>query len=409
MRPAGSRGWGRAPAARALLLAACLGAVAWPSARAAGDTAGDVAAGTAVGTAGATANEAASAAAPACDPAALENPSGRLVLDGRCRYARGLHILRSHVSVDCRGALLDGKADDPAAGDDKFGVLIEAVKAPIEDVEVRNCRLRGFARDGVRVRLRELPLDRDEAYRRAPRDVRLTGLTIEGSGNAGVYIDAYVTGTTLSDSTIRGSRSVAVYLNQSSQRNQLVNNRFVRNGYDAGGQPRREAVAVDSSADNEIRDNLFWQNGRGGVFLYKNCGEKASSGRSALRWQSSDRNRIVGNTFAQEGVGVWIASRQSMDLSRWDCGDTPMDGRGTYFEDHANQNLVQSNRFCATRTAVRIEGDDNRVLDNAYDAETRKGVDVPVSQRARLLNRPATGNVIDGERRIGRCELSPPP
>lgn len=38
----------------------------------------------------------------------------------------------------------------------------------------------------------------------------------------------------------------------------------------------------------------------------------------------SDENIVRHNVFVGERVGVWLASRQSKDLSKWDCGDPPL-------------------------------------------------------------------------------------
>jgi hypothetical protein len=104
---------------------------------------------------------------------------------------------------------------------------------------------------------------------------------------------------------------------------------------------------------------------------------------------------ISGNRFVREEVGVWIASRQSRNLRRMDCSDKPMDAQGQYFEDFANRNTLEKNAFCATAVGVRIEGDENRVRANYFDAKVGKKVEIPVTKRAELLGRPPKDNQYD--------------
>lgn len=315
--------------------------------------------------------------------------AGEVHLDGRCTYRQAFTISSSGTRLDCHGATLDGE------GRRRVGVLVDSRGRDLHDVEVRNCIIRGYASNAVRVTWgapdASKTTDAQARRERTPRNVRLAGLQVHDAGRVGVYFDDHVRDSILEDSRIEGSGGAAVYLEFGTRGIAVRNNVLVRNGHAL----RREALAVDASAGNRIEGNAFVDNRQGGIFLYKNCGERAGSGRSVRRTQHSDDNRIAGNLFVREDVGVWIASRQSRNLRSQDCLDAPMGAKREYFEDYANRNAVEDNTFCGVRVGIRVEGDDNRIQGNAFDGATRLRVEVPATRRGELLHRPPAGNVLD--------------
>ncbi len=182
-----------------------------------------------------------------------------------------------------------------------------------------------------------------------------------GSGRVGIYFDDYVTHSTLSHSIVRDSYMSGIYLEHSSRNNKVVDNQIIDNGHERFGKGKREGLAVDSSAYNLIEGNRFESNGAGGVFLYKNCGEHFSTGKSVIRWQHSDYNVIRNNTFVNEPVGIWLASRQNRDLSGFDCGDKPREGSLKFYPDYADNNVVEGNHFFGGKVMVRNDGQGNKL------------------------------------------------
>jgi hypothetical protein len=337
------------------------------------------------------------AAVEKCTDVDVKALSGDVMLPAGCIYKEAAVIVASDTTLDCNGAVFDG------GGTLKIGLTIDARLGRMNNITVRHCVFRNFASSGIRITLTGPRKSREDAYSRAPQNVTIESTTVDASGRVGIYVDDYVQAVTIKKSTISNSGSTAIYLEHSSRANQIEDNRFVHNGFGPDGHARREAVAVDSSAHNVIARNVFEGNGRGSIFLYKNCGEQYSSGVSPLRWQHSDENKIVGNRFINEKVGVWIASRQSMNLRSWDCGDASMDGKGNYFRDYADRNVVQDNIFCATTVGVRVEGDDNVIQDNIFDRSTETLVDIPLTKRGELKGLPPKGNVVTNSRRVERC------
>lgn len=314
--------------------------------------------------------------------------SGNVKLNSACTYFQTVSIVESNTHLDCNGATLEGE------GKRAIGIQIDGQKKLIENVTVENCRIQNFKNRGVNVtsglRIKDFSEDKDANYRLAPKKVKINAVTVLGSGRGGVYFDSYVTDSVLSNSTIEGSGKVGVYLEQGTQRIQIISNTIRNNGVDG----RREGLAIDSSAHNTVKGNHFIANAGGGVFLYKNCGENFLSGKSALRWQSSDFNVVQENVFLDEPVGVWIASRQSKDLSKWECGDPPVDGKGRFYEDHANNNIIERNEFCNTETAVRVEGDNNTIVQNRIDNTSRRQVFEPYQSVRKPDGRRTQGNTV---------------
>ncbi|EJN40123.1 parallel beta-helix repeat (two copies) [Pseudomonas sp. GM84] len=311
---------------------------------------------------------------------------GEIRLQAGCRYNATVVISKSDTTLDCAGATLDGQ------GVRNVGIQITGRGKKIKNINVKNCRVENFTNRGVNVTsgVAKSALSKEvrENYRLAPENVVLENIQVLAAGRGGVYFDSYVFNSTLKDSLVQGAGKVGVYLEQGTRGISILNNTIKENG----ASTRREGLAIDSSAHNVIEGNVFEGNAGGGIFLYKNCGENFKSGKSVLRWQSSDFNRIVNNEFRTQPVGVWIASRQSRDLSKWGCGDPALDKQGRFYADSANNNLVESNRFCGVGVPVRVEGDNNYVGHNKIDVESASQVVEPFRDAPKPDGRKSVGN-----------------
>lgn len=326
----------------------------------------------------------------------LPNPTsqgGVISLDSTCTYTGTIKILQSNTKLQCNGAVLKGEKGD------KYGIFIRGVG--LRNIEVSNCRLRGYDKAAVMITSglsgEELARDRDKSYMLAPSNVTLDGLDVIGSRGNGVHFNAYVNHSTLKRSTIAKSRGVGVYLGQSSQNISILDNKFLENGGVDKPKGFREALAVDSSAKNIIKGNTFSKNAAGAIFLYKNCGEKFDRPGAVLRWQSSNDNLIVSNVFKDEKIGVWVASRQSRDLSKWRCGDRPVTADGKFYKDYADNNRIEKNVFCRNGQSVRVEGDNNLIAGNRFDVPSNDAVIMPFATTAKPDGKRTTGNRVEGD------------
>ncbi len=317
---------------------------------------------------------------------------GHMTLDPTQHYvATEFHIAKSSTTLDCQGAVLDGQ--DKA----QIGVRIMTYGEPLRDVTIQNCHFKNYTSGAVRVTwngddTRKLDYPIAERYRRAPQQISLKNITVERVGRVAVYIDDYVQDVLIDGLAVSRAGGVAVYLEHHSRRTTVQNSLFEQNGF-RQGRAVREGLAIDSSMDNVIRNNIFKGNAKGGVFLYKNCGEQFSAGKSVLRTDYASRNLIEGNAFIDMPRGVWIASRQSRNLSKWDCGDTPLDDSKTYYEDFARYNTVKANRFCGVADPVVVEDNHNTVTDNRYDKAQQKFLTITHPPRERLRGQPVVGTV----------------
>jgi parallel beta-helix repeat protein len=247
---------------------------------------------------------------------------------------------RAGHRIDCQGGwLLEGRPVE---------VRIQSLPRPDgswerpDGVRISHCRLRGAIRviglgrngeaEGVRLSSRQ-PGHSPRAQAAAPHGVVLEGLELEAVGPIPVYAGPGTVGLQLRNSRLTGeSRSVAVYLDAESRDNLISGNRFELS-------TARERIAVDGSASNRIDGNRFSDNGRGGIFLYRNCGEGGT-----VRHQPPVGNLISGNHFSgSDGPpAVWLGSRNGR---RPYCGQDaglPF-GSSSDDGDQAEHNRVEGN------------------------------------------------------------------
>lgn len=279
---------------------------------------------------------------------------GVVELTSGCIYKSRVLITESNTHLDCKGAEFKGHSSQ------KIGILIDSKGKEINNISVRNCRVSGFDSSGVRVTWDRVDSkkgdDKENIYKKTPKDITLDNLYIENSGRVGVYVDDYVQNLTLKNSVVIGSGATGIYLEHSSRDISILDNKIINNGF--GVNSKREGLAIDSSANNIISGNVFKSNNAGGIFLYKNCGEHIESGNQVLRWQHSDFNVISNNYFEDEKVGVWLASRQEKNLKGMRCGDPVLNDKGWY-ADYADNNKVEKNKFCRTKKEFIDKGQFN--------------------------------------------------
>ncbi|MDN5941014.1 MAG: right-handed parallel beta-helix repeat-containing protein [Nitrospira sp.] len=122
----------------------------------------------------------------------------------------------------------------------------------------------------------------------APSKIVFASLTITANGRSALYVAPGSTKVTLRNSRLRGysDKAPAVYLDAETAYNVIQNNRFETDN------PIRETMAIDGSAYNTIIGNYFAKLDRGGIFLYRNCGEGG-----VIRHQTPNHNQIINNIF----------------------------------------------------------------------------------------------------------------
>ncbi|MBB5421871.1 parallel beta-helix repeat protein [Paraburkholderia sp. JPY158] len=313
--------------------------------------------------------------------------SGNVRLSPQCRYTTTLLITRSNTVLDCQGATIDGE------GKRQTGIEVDSQGVPLHNVEIRNCLIVNARGQGVEVgwsapdRAKAEAHDREALYHLTPTDVRLRNVTVRNAGNVGIYIDDYVTHALIDHSEVNGSGSVGIYVEHSSRWNTVQDSVIEGNGVK---QPR-EGIAIDSSMGNTVRYNRISGNAGGGIFLYRNCSEHyLEDGKQVKRWQSSDLNKVEDNDISGGKAGVWIASRQSIDLQNMQCGNGYY-AQGKYTLDSAKDNKIVGNRIHEVDYGVIVEDDNNLVQGNTFRFIHSTGIKVGSIPRDQFLKKPVTG------------------
>lgn len=285
---------------------------------------------------------------------ATDEPYGltcRAVLTPDARVTRRIVIEGAEASgagIDCGGGVLGLPGRATTTRTPTVAILSRRQDGPSwsrpTDVSLANCTVHGAVRIwgmGANGRIEDLRASSRTAGHTAavqavaPTRVTLTDVTFAATRSIPLYVGPGVTGVTVERPRFTGrSVSTAVYLDAESADNAIIDGVFdIRTG--------REQIAVDGSARNRITGNRFALGGRGGVFLYRNCGEDA-----VIRHQTPSDNQITDNAFTGAG---WFRSRAVVVGSReggrpycradagWPFGSSLDDG------DHATGNLVARN------------------------------------------------------------------
>ena len=329
-------------------------------------------------------------------------------LDPACSYAGGIDITASRVTLDCRGAVVEG------TGRGGTGIEVRApADADLSGVTIRNCVVRGFlnsiriTREGFRA------LAAGHEYDHGIRDVLIERTQVSGSRGVGIFVDGYVTRTTIRHSTVTGAGSSGIYLEAGSADNVVTSNTIRDNGFRENGPGGsvfnfsgirfrfwgigREGLSIDGSRRNLVAGNSFAGNAAGGIFLYTNCGEFVNSRpeRWFQRRYGADDNLIVANRFEGGVNGVWVGSRMGESTLPMECSDPTYVEQGITFItlDRAARNKVFGNSFRAVTYGVRVEDDDTKVVANRFSGPdaTHHAVVIGTPSRTSVLGKPVRG------------------
>jgi hypothetical protein len=293
------------------------------------------------------------------------------------------------------------------------------VRTMVADSDTAALRAAGHDRSLSRGERALVDAIEDRLRAQAPGNIRFSEVDFINSHKNGIYAKWYVTGLTFTHGTIRGSGNSGIYLDAGSRGNTISDSVFRDNGFynygtnpdeddyqtitGRGSSPAREAIAVDSSAENVFLRNTFEHNGGGGVFLYKNCWEHHTDAEQRPRWQHSRDNRFEGNTFIKEKVGIWIASRQSRGYTMsMGCGDRGLFNDGLPFfpeyvyRDYAEDSVVVGNYFEDNQYGLKVEDDGALVRDNTFSGSTEAGLYLGSRGKLKGGNGPVRGTTIEG-------------
>jgi parallel beta-helix repeat protein len=183
-------------------------------------------------------------------------------------------------------------------------------------------------------------------------------------GPTPLYVGPGVTGLILQSSILEGqTNTVAIYLDAESAHSQIIDNTF------SITTRRRELIAIDGSAHNIISGNTFESMSNGGIFLYRNCGEKGT-----IRQQKPQYNLISDNTFkygsgSRQRPAVFLNSRAGKQRY---CFNDPAHPYGSSANpmDFAQFNKVVNNTVIGSqknRNTFRNDDSTNTISGNKFD------------------------------------------
>lgn len=261
----------------------------------------------------------------------------------------------SGITIDCA----DGTIGFPGIGTARLGG-IEASKNPFDistiviasqpvgdgwtvptDVSIRRCRVlgniqtSGISTKQMQVRSRSADFTAF-ARRNAPSRITISDSVLVAFRAIPLYVGVGTTRLTLRNSRVEGDGDAAVYFDLETGYNRLVGNQFAM-------QTRREMIAVDASAHNEIIGNRFALNKYDGVHLYRNCGEAG-----IVRHQTPSHNRITGNRFTVPSGSnvkpVVVNARTGQKFAFCGAGPDASAGEVGTAVDGGVDNVVSDNR-----------------------------------------------------------------
>jgi len=356
------------------------------------------------------------------------------VIPKGCSYQRvSFSLEKENIAFDCQGAVLNGlKQNKPNSIFIAYSKASEprnwAFSVYKSGINIKNCHIKNYI-DGIVIRFR-VPKKQHELLRKktnvvsienqlrddAPKNITISNTKIHSSHKHGIYMQRYVSHIIFEQGEIKYSGNSAIYMESGTRHNEIRNSYFYKNGYTNYKRKKRmrmpkyptgerEAIAVDSSAYNKIIGNTFKNNGKGAVFLYKNCFEKHKNKAQLPRFQHSNYNQIKNNHFIDERYGVWLASRQSKQLSRFKCGDPIMYktrglfGSEKYYHDYAKNNQVVNNTFKNITEGIVVEDDNNMITNNKFSGSSNVDIMIGTPYRSKSKNDPVKGIIIENNQR----------
>lgn len=192
----------------------------------------------------------------------------------------------------------------------------------------------------------------ERARRNAPHNIQFDKIIIEATGKIPLYLLPGVNNVELSNSELKGSsNSVAIYLDAESCCNTFRNN-YIH------VETSREVIAIDASENNRFINNRFSGLNHGGIYLYRNCGE-----RGVVRHTTPNHNQIINNSFYYNNYtgpkpSVYLGSRNGGDAGAGYCDeDGGFDfGSSKSDLDYARYNVVMQNQIYKRNISDMIIG-----------------------------------------------------
>ena len=197
----------------------------------------------------------------------------------------------------------------------------------------------------------------ERARNSAPKNIVFDNLKITAvTTTTPFYLAVGVTHSKLMNSEISGKANMcAIYLDAESGWNTIKDN-YIHVKTEDSFLPQKVArplINIDGSSYNKIINNRFSELSNGGIYLYRNCGE-----RGAVRHSTPSNNQIINNIFYYKNFhgldpAIFLGSRNWGEgiingiFRDGYCDDDDGYGFGSSLSnnDHATHNVVMQNQL----------------------------------------------------------------
>lgn len=354
-----------------------------------------------------------------------------LSLPANCSFQRVTLIIdRPNVELNCNQAVFNGltkvarnkygHAYTTETAPTRYGIMVKGAEegaSRVADVTIRNCQLLNYS-DAITAQvelnrntllgLRNGSIQEAAVQAIAPTRINVLNSRLINSHMHGIFLNRYVTHFRVSNTRILGSANSGMYLGADADYALIENSVFEGNGfsnYDTttlkrfprrDETARREGIAVDSSSHHQISNNIFRDNGDGGVYLYKNCWEFVEDPLTAPHRYGSNSNLISSNDFSSEETAIWVAERADRDLADFTCGDPLIyqANSNKYYRDIAQNNIISNNKISYSKLGIRVQDDGTLITNNTF-IDTKSGPDIWIYGRVReQINDPVKNTTL---------------
>ena len=184
-------------------------------------------------------------------------------LKNGCKYYGAVTINKSHVTLDCNGAVIDGGRKMEQVTD---GITSALRFEKLQKVTIKNCIVQNFNGRGINLRyIGNSYLE--SSYSNSPENIIIDNVTVWHNYYSGIYINAFSQNVHIKNSKIAYNGGVGIYLERESRYNTIEKSEIYKNSgeYPIWKSTRgfREGIAIDASANNQIISNTISENAAG--------------------------------------------------------------------------------------------------------------------------------------------------
>ncbi len=317
---------------------------------------------------------------------------GNVSMSKNCQAEGGVIINEANTHLNCNGGTIDLERKTFT------GIEIDSKGKPLNNITIENCNIINTKFQGIYIGWKVSDSEKinlvgkDKISLVTPKDISINNTKILNPGSSGIYIDDYVNNVTLNNISIIDAPAMAIYFEFHSHHNKLINSKIIGNGKGH----KREAISIDASQNNTIEGNYFDDNPYGTIYLYKNCSEHLGIDTKQVRRElPSSYNLISNNKINNTKVGVWVASRQSINLVNARCGNGYY-AEDKYTEDDSEQNTVSSNLIENSEYGILVEDDNNKIINNTLINISKEPIRIGTPIRNKYLNKPVINTQVGG-------------